>query len=216
MLPLTCRSAATGINDPSPAQLIAACLTRSLTAGEPAFDDALLYAKDSFNHLCIVFLLARSDLVEFLQDSSPRSKVCSGQDETRYTPEERKALVMNITHLSLVSVPVADQQVAKTFYTETLGFTVVRDLVESAQRWVELAPNGKAATITLVTWFPEMSPGSLQGLVFDTDNIVEAYEELSERGVEIFPIESDPFGRYARFKDPDGNGLVLRQQSLAA
>ena len=123
---------------------------------------------------------------------------------------------MNITHLSLVSVPVADQQVAKTFYTEMLGFTVVRDIVAGEQRWVELAPNGKATTITLVTWFPEMSPGSLQGLVFDTDNIAQAYEELRARGVDIFPIESDPWGQYARFKDPDGNGLVLRQKSPAA
>ena len=123
---------------------------------------------------------------------------------------------MNITHLSLVSVPVADQQVAKTFYTEKLGFTVVRDIVADEQHWVELAPNGKAATITLVTWFSEMPPGSLQGLVFDTDNITQAYEELLARGVDVFPIESDPFGHYARFKDPDGNGLVLRQKSPAA
>jgi catechol 2,3-dioxygenase-like lactoylglutathione lyase family enzyme len=121
--------------------------------------------------------------------------------------------VMNITHLSLVSVPVVDQQVAQTFYTETLGFTVVRDIVEGSQRWVELAPNGKATTITLVTWFPEMAPGSLQGLVFDTDNIAQVSEELRMRGVDILSIESDPWGQYARFKDPDGNGLVLRQRS---
>jgi catechol 2,3-dioxygenase-like lactoylglutathione lyase family enzyme len=123
---------------------------------------------------------------------------------------------MNITHLSIVSVPVVDQQVAKTFYTETLGFTVVRDIVEGSQRWVELAPNGKAPTITLVTWFPEMTPGRLQGLVFDTDDIAQASEDLKMRGVGILPIESDPFGQYARFNDPDGNGLVLRQRSSPA
>jgi len=123
---------------------------------------------------------------------------------------------MNITHLSLVSVPVADPLIAKTFYTKMLGFAVVREIATSEQQWVELAPNGSAATITLVTWFPEMSPGSLQGLVFDTDDIAQAYEELKARGVEIFPIESDPWGQYARFKDPDGNGLVLRQRSSVA
>src|SRR6266566_472540 len=83
------------------------------------------------------------------------------------------------------------QQVAKAFYTETLGFTVVRDTMEDEQRWVELAPSGAATTITLVTWFPQMSPGNLQGLVLDTDNIAQAYEELKARGVEILPIESD-------------------------
>jgi predicted enzyme related to lactoylglutathione lyase len=123
---------------------------------------------------------------------------------------------MNITHLSLVSVPVADVLIAKTFYTEMLGFAVVREIATSEQQWLELAPNGSAATISLVTWFPEMSPGNLQGLVFDTDNIAQAYEELKARGVEIFPIESDPWGHYAQFKDPDGNGLVLRQRASIA
>jgi catechol 2,3-dioxygenase-like lactoylglutathione lyase family enzyme len=106
-----------------------------------------------------------------------------------YEPEEKKALVMNITHLSLVSVPVADQQVAKTFYTQTLGFTVVRDIVEGSQRWVELAPNGKATTITLVTWFPEMAPGSLQGLVFDTDNAVPSVCAHRTEGARPVPYE---------------------------
>lgn len=74
---------------------------------------------------------------------------------------------MKITHIAIVSVPVADQQVAKAFYTETLGLTVVRDTAEGEQRWVELAPPGAATTMTLATWFPQMSPGNLQGLVLD-------------------------------------------------
>src|SRR5579872_6483514 len=125
-------------------------------------------------------------------------------------------MLMNITHLALVSVPVTDQARAKTFYTEKLGFTVVRELALGEQRWVELAPPGSEATMTLVTWFPQMAPGSLQGLVFDTDTLAQASEELKARGVDILPIESDPFGQYARFTDPDGNGLVLRQKAPAA
>lgn len=123
---------------------------------------------------------------------------------------------MTITHLALVSVPVTDQERAKTFYTEQLGFTIVRELALGDQHWVELAPPGSTATLTLVTWFPQMAPGSLQGLVFDTENIAQASEELKARGVDMLPIESDPFGHYARFTDPDGNGLVLRQQAPAA
>ena len=124
--------------------------------------------------------------------------------------------VPHITHLSLVSVPVVDQQVARAFYAETLGFEVVRELVEGEQQWVELAPNGTTPTITLVTWFPQMSPGSLQGLVFDSDDIAQASEALRARGVEVSPIERDPWGQYARFNDPDGNGLVLRQKATEA
>jgi catechol 2,3-dioxygenase-like lactoylglutathione lyase family enzyme len=123
---------------------------------------------------------------------------------------------VNITHLSLVSVPVADRRVAKAFYTEMLGFTVARELADGDQQWVELALHGTVPRITLVTWFPQMPPGSLQGLVFDTDDIAQAREALRARGVEISPIERDPWGEYARFSDPDGNGLVLRQQASAS
>jgi catechol 2,3-dioxygenase-like lactoylglutathione lyase family enzyme len=34
---------------------------------------------------------------------------------------------MNLKHISLVSVPVTDQDKAKDFYTGMLGFTVERD-----------------------------------------------------------------------------------------
>jgi catechol 2,3-dioxygenase-like lactoylglutathione lyase family enzyme len=122
----------------------------------------------------------------------------------------------NITHLSLVSVPVTDQQVAKAFYTETLGLAVVRELVEGEQHWVELAPDGTIPSITLVTWFPQMPPGGLQGLVFDIDDIKRARDALRASGVEVSPIERDRWGQYARFNDPDGNGLVLRQKVAVA
>ena len=123
---------------------------------------------------------------------------------------------MNLTHLALISVPVADQDVAKAFYTGALGFSVARETVAGEQRWVELALQGTAPTITLVTWFLQMPPGSLQGLVCDTDDLAQAVEELRARGVEVAPIERDAWGQYARFNDPDGNGLVLRQKAPTA
>ena len=39
---------------------------------------------------------------------------------------------MNLKHISLVSVPVTDQDKAKDFYTEMLGFTVKLDVVMDA------------------------------------------------------------------------------------
>jgi len=123
---------------------------------------------------------------------------------------------MNVKQIAIISVPVVDQEVSKAFYTETLGFTVTLEAVDGEQRWVELAPPGSTATITLVTWFPQMSPGTLQGLVLDTDNIEQAYEELKARGVEAEPIEHTQWAQFVRFKDPDGNGLVFRQKETVA
>lgn len=35
--------------------------------------------------------------------------------------------------------------------------------------------------------------------------------ELQARGVKISEIKQEPWGRYEMFKDPDGNGFVLRE-----
>ena len=76
---------------------------------------------------------------------------------------------MNINRIAIISLPVADQQVAKSFYTEVLSFTVIRDNpFENEQRWIELAPNGSTTTITLVTWSPHMPPRSIHALVLVT------------------------------------------------
>ena len=68
---------------------------------------------------------------------------------------------MRGAQVSVVSIPVADQERAKKFYVEVLGFDVVVDNpFGEGMRWVMLRPPGGGAAITLVTWFPEMRPGS--------------------------------------------------------
>ena len=114
--------------------------------------------------------------------------------------------------IAIVSVPVSDQEAAKAFYAETLGFSVVRDnAMGPAQRWIQLAPSGGGATITLVTWFDALKPGGQQGLVMTTSDVDARRAELAARGLEISEVQSQPWGRFATFKDPDGNGWVLQQ-----
>jgi uncharacterized glyoxalase superfamily protein PhnB len=83
-------------------------------------------------------------------------------------------------------------------------------------RWVELAPPGSQATIALVTWFEQMAPGSVTGLVLDTPDARAARDALAERGVEFTSdVREDPWGTSASFVDPDGNGWVLMQSPAA-
>ena len=120
---------------------------------------------------------------------------------------------MALTHLRVVSIPVADQERAKTFYVDVLGFELRVDAsFQEGQRWVEVAPPGAETSLTLVTWFPTMPPGGISGLVLECDDIDATFAALSERGV-VFagPIEEAPWGRFATFTDPDGNGWVLAQ-----
>ncbi len=59
---------------------------------------------------------------------------------------------MQLTHLQIVSVPVSDQDRARTFYVDVLGFELRRDgTFGQGQRWVEVAPAGAQTSLTLVT-----------------------------------------------------------------
>ena len=118
---------------------------------------------------------------------------------------------MGVRRLQVVSVPVGDQDRAKAFYTDVLGFEVRNDTpMGPDQRWVELAAPGDDTSITLVTWFETMPPGSLKGLVLDTPDIRATYDELAGRGLKWNgPIEDQFWGTFATFDDPDGNGWVV-------
>ena len=120
---------------------------------------------------------------------------------------------MTISHVQLFSVPVSDQDRARSFYVDTLGFDLISDSpMGPDQRWVQVAPKGAATALTLVTWFPTMAPGSLRGLVFETDDLDGDVAALGARGVVFHDggIQDAPWGRYVTFDDPDGNGIVLQ------
>jgi catechol 2,3-dioxygenase-like lactoylglutathione lyase family enzyme len=119
---------------------------------------------------------------------------------------------MRLNRIEVISIPVADQDRAKTFYRDVLGFVLVRDVPMSPQaRWIQLTPEGAETSISLVTWFEAMRPGGVRGLVLQSDDIVAAHKSLLDKGVPISEIRSEPWGLFATFEDPDGNGWVLRQ-----
>lgn len=120
---------------------------------------------------------------------------------------------MAIGRVDIVSVPVGDQERAKAFYLDMLGFTLVRDNpMGPEQRWIEVAPPGGGTSLTLVTWFPTMAPGSLKGLVLATDDIAADYAALAARGLPFHgPVQQGSWGTFATFDDADGNGWVLSE-----
>ena len=107
---------------------------------------------------------------------------------------------------------MSDQEKAKGFYHSTPGFDLVADNQwGESQRWITLSPGGGDAAISLVNWFEQMPPGSVQGLVLTVEKIEEVRRTLQERGVSVSPLEQQPSGTFATFSDPDGNGWILRQ-----
>ena len=115
--------------------------------------------------------------------------------------------------VAVVSVPVSDQERAKAFYVDTLGWDVVRDDHSiPGTRWVQVRPGPGSPTLTLVTWFDTMPAGSIRGLVFTVPDVHDAYARLRARGVEFDgPPRDQPWATETVFHDPDGNEFVLQQ-----
>ena len=119
---------------------------------------------------------------------------------------------MPVTSFEIVSVPVSDPQRAKHFYQEVLGFDLVRESpMGPNQQWFQLAPRGCTTTVALVTWFDTMRPGGLQGVMLNVTDIDRDHASFAGRGLALSEIRQEPWGRYATFSDPDGNGWILRQ-----
>ncbi|HEY1530142.1 MAG TPA: VOC family protein [Galbitalea sp.] len=119
---------------------------------------------------------------------------------------------MAITHVQLLSVPVSDQDRARDFYVDVLGFELAMDTqLGPDMRWVLVKPPGGETAVTLVTWFPTMPAGSLRGTVLETDDLEGDVERLAGLGVDLRDgIEDASWGRFVQFSDPDGNGIVLQ------
>jgi predicted enzyme related to lactoylglutathione lyase len=132
-------------------------------------------------------------------------------DDGAAAKSEQKPAVKQPT-ISVVSIPVADQARAKAFYVDKLGFVVKSEADMGQAKWIQLAPSaGAEATVALVTWFPEMKPGCVQGLVLDVADIAAARKALVDKGVAVGEVEAMPYGKFADFKDADGNGWMLHQ-----
>jgi catechol 2,3-dioxygenase-like lactoylglutathione lyase family enzyme len=114
--------------------------------------------------------------------------------------------------IDVISVPVSNQQDSKIFYMK-LGFTVLEEnRMDENKWWIRMGLEGSATTITLVSWFSKMPPGSMQGLVLRTDNLKEELENLKMHGIHTSRVEEAPLGRFVSFRDPDGNGLSFHER----
>jgi predicted enzyme related to lactoylglutathione lyase len=114
--------------------------------------------------------------------------------------------------LELVAIPVSDVDRAKAFYADKAGFNADHDhKVSDRVRFVQLTPPGSACSIALGTGISDAPPGSVKGMQMTVADVNAARAELVARGVEVSPVQQFPWGRFAFFSDPDGNGWALQE-----
>ena len=111
-------------------------------------------------------------------------------------------------HISAVAVPVTDQDRARTFYVDRLGFQVVTDRTVDGWRWISLLPPGGSCAVGLVQ---APSAGIWTGVSLLTSNLEAIYQQWTRAGV---AFDGPPVGqawgaRTAIFADLDRNRFQL-------
>jgi predicted enzyme related to lactoylglutathione lyase len=114
--------------------------------------------------------------------------------------------------IELVPLAVQDVDRSVEFYGKDLGWSIDHDhTVSPGLRFVQVTPPGSACSVCFGTgleMMPEGSSQSLQAVVADADG---ACAYLRQRGVECSDVDEQPWGRFVRFEDPDGNRWALQQ-----
>ena len=126
-----------------------------------------------------------------------------------------------IDRVGTVSLFVNDQDRAKEFYTQILGFELRRDeplYPGATNRWLSVAPQGAETEITL--YLPDenwehysQTVGKSQALTFNVRDMDALVADLKAKGVTFTQEpEVQPWGTYAMIRDSEGNQLILVEQ----
>lgn len=121
------------------------------------------------------------------------------------------ASTTHITGIRTVSIPVKDLDAAKRFYAHTLGFIVLRDDPIPNGRWIELAPGGDNALVTLEPEASGVTHGAI-GIRFTSDDADAAHAALEAAGVDVDELLRWPgVPAMFAFRDPDGNVFSITE-----
>jgi len=125
---------------------------------------------------------------------------------------------MQIKAIHHIAILTDNYEVSKKFYTDVLGFEVIREIYrQERQSWkLDLSVNGKYQ-IELFSFpefrerasFPEAK--GLRHLAFAVDDVEQAVAELRDKGVDVQDVRVDEFTgkKFSFFYDPNGQPLEL-------
>jgi catechol 2,3-dioxygenase-like lactoylglutathione lyase family enzyme len=131
-----------------------------------------------------------------------------------------------ISNISLITVFCLDQDAARDFYVDKLGFEARTDVrMGEGFRWVTVGhPSQPEIDVTLMVPGPPLSQeaaefirrqlekGEMGGLGLRVDDCQGTFRELDAKGVTFVQEPSDrPYGIEAIIRDNSGNWLVLME-----
>lgn len=124
-----------------------------------------------------------------------------------------------LSNIGVVMFTVADQDAAKAFYTEKLGFEVRSDTrfgEHDEMRWLEVAPPGSTARLALNPPMADEPGGG--GIGVETTDVLGEHARL--RAIDGLDVDPEPMrtpGAPLMFmvRDPDGNVVVVVEPQQA-
>ena len=125
-------------------------------------------------------------------------------------------MIKKLTHACIY---VLDQDRAKDFYVNKLGFECRDDAHMGPFRWLTVGPKTQPdVRIVLMAIEKEelrtlVAAGALGGGVFETDDLDRDYEQMKAKGIEFAqPPTKAPYGYAAVFKDDSGNFFSFNEE----
>lgn len=126
--------------------------------------------------------------------------------------------MLKLNRVHHIAIICSNYEVSKRFYTEILGFKIVREVYRKERGSYKLdLMVGDIYQIELFSFPAPPSRASrpesagLRHLAFEVDDIDMAVKHIEANGITVEPIRIDEFTdkRYTFFADPDGLPLEL-------
>jgi predicted enzyme related to lactoylglutathione lyase len=104
--------------------------------------------------------------------------------------------------IEIIMLPVKDRRKSKEFYNKLGLMTLVESKDAHGAPWIQVGFADQTTTLSLA---------GFHGIICTTDNIEKEIEVIEATGIEVGKIDVTPYGKFAWLKDPDGNGICLRE-----
>ncbi|MFJ8102521.1 VOC family protein [Lysinibacillus sp. NPDC096212] len=123
-----------------------------------------------------------------------------------------------INKVGQIMLYVNNQNEAKEFWTEKVGFSVISEEDNGqGMKWIEIAPTKEAATRIILhnkeliaKMQPEMNLGT-PSLMFFSEDIDKLYNDLLNKNVIVGEIVNMPSGRVFNFADNENNYYAVME-----
>ncbi|UQW96959.1 VOC family protein [Rummeliibacillus sp. G93] len=124
-----------------------------------------------------------------------------------------------INNVGQIMLYVDDQDKAKEFWTEKVGFSVISEEDNGqGMKWIEIAPTKEAETSIILhnkeliaKMSPELNLGT-PSLMFFSNNFDGLYRDLSNKHVTVGEIVNMPSGRVFNFADSENNYFAVMEK----